>query len=142
MHEVPQRGPRYGASALAPPRKFPGTARSVRQARAYARRVAQQSVPGIAEEHLAQVELLVSELVTNACRYGTEPGDLIAVAVTASPAGAQIQVHDPARRRPRRRPPNPDRQRGRGLLIVEAVASSWGVAERPLGKVVWAVLAW
>ncbi|MEN2420966.1 ATP-binding protein [Streptomyces rimosus] len=142
MHVTPQRALAYGALVPAPPRTFPGTARSVGQARTYARQIVERSVPGITEEQLAQVALLVSELVTNACRYGAEPGDLVAVGVTASPTGARIQVHDPARRRPRRKRPAPDSQRGRGLLIIEAVATAWGVADRPLGKIVWAELAW
>lgn len=142
MHQALQGALSYGTLAPARPQRFSGTARSVGRARTYARHIVEHSVPGISEEHVALVELLVSELVTNACRYGTEPGDSVAVAISASTGGAQIQVHDATRRRPHLKPHNPARQRGRGLLIVEAVASNWGVADRPLGKIVWAELAW
>ncbi len=64
------------------------------------------------------------------------------MAVTASLSGVRIEVHDPVRRRPRHKPRNPARRRGRGLLVVGALANSWGVADRPLGKIVWAEPAW
>ncbi|MFH8407963.1 ATP-binding protein [Streptomyces sp. NPDC018019] len=67
--------------APAPPRTWPSTSRTAGQARAYARKIVEQATPGITEERLADVELIVSELVINACRYGAEPGDLAAVAV-------------------------------------------------------------
>lgn len=35
------------------------------------------------------------------------------------------------------RHPADDDQTGRGLLLVEAVASLWGTGERPFGKYVW-----
>ncbi|MEU7160207.1 ATP-binding protein [Streptomyces chrestomyceticus] len=121
---------------------FPGTSRAAAHARTYARQIVERSVPGIAEGPVRDVELVVSELVTNAIRYGTEPGDRITVAVIASLSGVRIEVHDPVRRRPRHKPHKPARQRGRGLLVVGALANSWGVADRPLGKIVWAELAW
>ncbi|RSO21602.1 ATP-binding protein [Streptomyces sp. WAC 06725] len=142
MPKTPSGAPTLAPHPSTPLHIFPSTPRAAGQARTYAREVAAKSMPGITGEQLAQVELLVSELVTNACRYGTEPGDLIAVGVTTSATGAQVQVHDPARRRPRHKPPNVNRQRGRGLLIIEAIASNWGVTDRPLGKIVWAELAW
>ncbi|MFJ9330449.1 hypothetical protein ACIRPN_29820 [Streptomyces sp. NPDC101230] len=51
-------------------------------------------------------------------------------------------VLDTRRRAPRLRPPSEQRTHGRGLHLVEASASRWGVAERPFGKVVWAVVPW
>ncbi|WP_238783249.1 ATP-binding protein [Streptomyces monomycini] len=128
--------------APAPQRRFPGTAGSVGRARAYARQVVEQSVPGIAEGQVALVEFLVSELVTDACRHGAEPGGSVAVTMCAFTGGVQIQVHAAPRRRPRHKPRKPARQRGRGLLIVGALADSWGVADRPLGKIGWAEPAW
>jgi hypothetical protein len=40
----------------------------------------------------------------------------------------------------RRQSPSESDDHGRGLLIVEAVASAWGSAPTPDGKVVWAAV--
>ncbi|WP_308409533.1 ATP-binding protein [Streptomyces sp. A3M-1-3] len=37
--------------------------------------------------------------------------------------------------------PADDAESGRGLLLVQALALDWGVAERPYGKTVWAYCA-
>ncbi|WP_432092804.1 ATP-binding protein [Streptomyces sp. bgisy100] len=74
-------------------------------------------------------------------RYGTEPGDFVALAVVVGAGRLRIEVHDPVRKHPRLRPESDERQRGRGLLIVDRLAK-WGVDERPFGKVVWADMSW
>ncbi|MEU3264390.1 ATP-binding protein [Streptomyces bacillaris] len=115
---------------------------SVRPARRYVREAAAYQEPSIEEDVLDTLELLASELVTNAVRYGSEPGDSFKVTVAAEPGKCRLEVHDTRRRAPRLRPPADQRTRGRGLHLVEALASRWGVAERPFGKVVWAVVTW
>ncbi|MET9927622.1 MULTISPECIES: ATP-binding protein [unclassified Streptomyces] len=82
------------------------------------------------------------ELVTNAVRYGTEPGDSFKVSVAAAPGRCRVEVHDTRRRTPRLRPVSDQRVRGRRLHLVEALASRWGVAERPFGKIVRVVVTW
>ncbi|WP_411081751.1 ATP-binding protein [Streptomyces sp. cmx-18-6] len=115
---------------------------SVRPARRYAREAAAYQEPSITEDVLDTLELLASEPVTNAVRYGTEPGDSFKVTVAAEPGKCRVEVHDARRRPPRPRPPSDERVRGRGLHLVEALASRWGVAERPFGKIVWVVVTW
>ncbi|MFE7114433.1 ATP-binding protein [Streptomyces sp. NPDC057654] len=118
-----------------------GTPESVHAARAYTREFVGFHVPEAAREHLDDVLLVVSELVTNAVRYGTEPGDSLLLVLDAEPGRVRVEVHDTRRRPPRRRSASAERQRGHGLFIVDALAE-WGVGERPMGKVVWAVVRW
>ncbi|MGW1770625.1 ATP-binding protein [Streptomyces sp. NPDC002104] len=115
---------------------------STHAARKYAREFISYHVPGIPDGPMDDAVLLVSELVTNALRYGTEPGDSLRVVLAADPGHIRIEVHDPSRRRPHCKPESDERQRGRGLFILDALAAAWGVDERPMGKAVWAELQW
>lgn len=85
------------------------------------------------------VELIVSELASNAVLHGALRGRLFRVQLTLTKAVLRIVVSDPkGERLPKARQPAPDDKFGRGLLIVDAVASRWGVRERTIGKDVWA----
>lgn len=100
--------------------------------------------PHVPVSHVDDAVLVASELVTNAVRYGTEPGDLVRLVIDLDfPATrTRIEVHDPVRRRPKPRPDSTVRQRGRGLLVVrELCGERWGVGDIPLGKRVWAEIA-
>ncbi|MFS0695142.1 ATP-binding protein [Streptomyces nitrosporeus] len=117
-------------------------AESVRPVRRYVRSAVAYQVPDVPADTLDTLELLTSELVTNAVRYGSEPGDSLLVAVAARPGWCRIEVHDTRRKRPHLRPASDQRGRGRGLHIVQLLAASWGTSERPFGKVVWVVVTW
>ncbi len=82
------------------------------------------------------VLLLASELVTNAVRHAATPFDLT---VSADRAEVMVAVVDRDRRNPPRLcDPAPDDTSGRGLRIVEELASSWGTeAVSPDAKRVW-----
>ncbi|WP_171162019.1 ATP-binding protein [Streptomyces sp. I05A-00742] len=126
------------ASAGPPPHlTLAATEQAPALARAYARDVVKYTVTDPDAEYLFTVALVVSELVTNSVRYGSEPGDRLRVVVDTTDARTRIQVHDTVRREPRLRPESDERCRGRGLYIVDALAT-WGIADRPFGKVVWA----
>ncbi|EFL33509.1 regulatory protein [Streptomyces viridochromogenes DSM 40736] len=60
----------------------------------------------------------------------------------SAPATLRIEVTDTrAGDLPRHRPPTPDAESGRGLLLVEALADRWGVELGPVPrKTVWAEL--
>ncbi|WP_028810815.1 ATP-binding protein [Streptomyces flavidovirens] len=117
-----------------------GDPQSARAARVYVREFVTHHVPDVSEDHLSDIALVACELVTNAIRYGTAPGDSILVVLSAEPGRTRIEVHDPCRRRPRPKPESEERQRGRGLSIVRVLAARWGVDDRPFGKFVWAEL--
>lgn len=80
--------------------------------------------------------LLVSELVTNAVVHG---GGKVEVAVLLIADRVRVEVHDHGKGLPVG-PDEPD-ESGRGLLIVDAVASAWGVEAGDDGKRVWFELA-
>ncbi|MFJ6821781.1 ATP-binding protein [Streptomyces niveus] len=83
--------------------------------------------------------LVLSELVTNAVRHarvpsGREIETRFLPMVPPKPSGLRIEVHDTSALRPRLRAAEPDACDGRGLLLVDALADEWGVADR----VAWA----
>jgi DNA-binding NarL/FixJ family response regulator len=84
---------------------------------------------------LDTVSLLVSELVSNAIVHA--PGDL-EVSVLLRPRTIRIEVDDKSVAVPVARHAAPDDDSGRGMALVEALASGWGVADRDEGgKTVW-----
>ena len=87
------------------------------------------------------VELLVSELVTNAV---THVGTDVRLRVEKLPAGVRVRVFDGGGDRLRRaaRDVPPDSPTGRGLLIVDNVADRWGVERTDAGKQVWFELSY
>jgi|tagenome__1003787_1003787.scaffolds.fasta_scaffold20888764_2 anti-sigma regulatory factor (Ser/Thr protein kinase) len=88
--------------------------------------------------HLVPTATLVaSELATNAVVHaGTE------LEVSISRCGPQIRVavRDHSDQAPTPLVVEPDAPTGRGMLLVEALSTSWGVLLTRGGKVVWAVL--
>lgn len=112
--------------------------KSARAAREFVREYIEYYVPGVTPEHLGNAVLIASELVTNSIRYGTEPDDLVRVVLDADNTRTRVEVHDPVRRHPRPRPESDTRDRGRGLIILDALCPGrWGVTDCPFGKCVW-----
>ncbi|MFD9853464.1 ATP-binding protein [[Kitasatospora] papulosa] len=132
----------FAPPAVPPQMICAADAESVRPARRYVRAAVAWQVPNTPADALDTLELLASELVTNAVRYGSEPGDSLQVVVAATPGRCRLEVHDTRRKRPHVRPASDERGRGRGLHLVELLAASWGTAERPMGKIVWTVVTW
>ncbi|MVO85918.1 ATP-binding protein [Streptomyces sp. p1417] len=115
-----------------------GEPASAGAARAFVREFIRHHVPVASGDHMETVVLVACELVTNAIRYGTEPGDSLRLTLEADHTRTRVEVQDPVRRRPRPRPESSERDRGRGLIILDALCLEWGVADAPLGKTVWA----
>ncbi|MCG7528856.1 ATP-binding protein [Streptomyces sp. OfavH-34-F] len=88
------------------------------------------------EEPARVAELLLSELVTNALVH-TDDGAVVAVSV--APRRLRVEVRDfvPGMPPEPHVPPADDGTHGRGLVLVESLADSWGISPRSLGKVVW-----
>jgi anti-sigma regulatory factor (Ser/Thr protein kinase) len=79
---------------------------------------------------LRDVELLVSELVTNGVRHATRrDGDAVDMDVLVSDDAVRVEVRDrgPGFEVSELAPPPPGEPGGRGLLIVDRLASRWGV---------------
>jgi anti-sigma regulatory factor (Ser/Thr protein kinase) len=85
---------------------------------------------------------LVAELAANAVTHGRVPGRDFELRLTLDGGTLRIEVTD-ARgdRRLRFVREGEDAERGRGLIIVTLLAGTWGVAERDVGKTVWAELS-
>ena len=80
--------------------------------------------------------LLTSELVTNAVRYGR---GLVTLSVRADPPSVRVVVHDSNPELPTLGPEaDESAEGGRGLRLVDALATRWGAENRPGdGKDVW-----
>ena len=78
--------------------------------------------------------LLVSELVTNAIEHGSGPLHMMLDSVDGR---VRMEIQDGSLAVPRQRDANLLAEGGRGQMIVEALADSWGVREASGGKSVW-----
>ncbi|WP_138962301.1 ATP-binding protein [Streptomyces sp. YIM 121038] len=92
-------------------------------------------------ERVDDITLCVSELTTNALVHGVPPGRGFRLRLVRDGAVVRLEVHDSGDGWPRLVGEGNADESGRGLLLVAALADSWGVAERHPGKVVWAEFA-
>ena len=85
------------------------------------------------------VALLVSELVTNAIEHGGpyRPDTHVDLTIDSTSDGLRIDVADPSTQMPRVGEIDVKRSSGRGLQLVEALATDWGVDTLENGKSVW-----
>lgn len=124
--------------SITPPARF-----DVRIDPASARRAREFLRQAKCEAHQARVldraELLTTELVTNAVRYGGPP---ILVEVTCEgTAGMKVEVRDGSDDEPVLKDAAPLDESGRGVLLVDLLSDEWGVDQRPGdGKAVWFAL--
>ncbi|RFU87493.1 ATP-binding protein [Streptomyces triticagri] len=107
-----------------------------------ARRRIDRAVRGWGLPELAyDAALLGSELASNALLHGCLRDRLFRVEVERTADGVRVSVTDPKGERwPQPRTAEASEQFGRGLAIVQAVATRWGVLARAVGKTVWAEL--
>ncbi|MFF6995863.1 SpoIIE family protein phosphatase [Streptomyces sp. NPDC008313] len=89
------------------------------------------------EETGFTLELVLSELLTNAIRYGTEP---IGVRLLYDET-LTCEVSDAGSTSPHVRRAAITDEGGRGLFLVSQYAQRWGTRYTPVGKVIWAELA-
>ncbi|GGT99185.1 SpoIIE family protein phosphatase [Streptomyces coeruleorubidus] len=79
-------------------------------------------------------ELVVSELVTNAIRYGRPPIELRLIYDRA----LVCEVSDGSSTAPHLRRARTFDEGGRGLLLVAQLTQAWGTRQTPDGKIIWA----
>ncbi|GAA3501243.1 SpoIIE family protein phosphatase [Streptomyces prasinosporus] len=109
---------------------LPREPRSVGRAREYARA---QLIGWDMESLVDTTELLVSELVTNALRYGE--GDIrLRLLLDRT---LVCEVWDAGLVQPRRRRARDTDEGGRGLQLVGLLSAAWGSRRTPRGKTVW-----
>ncbi|MGW7052512.1 SpoIIE family protein phosphatase [Streptomyces sp. NPDC054887] len=108
------------------------------QAPGRARRLARRALARWDLEELSDsVELLVSEVVTNAVRYAERPVTLRLLRTDV----LRCEVGDDAPQLPRQRRARDTDEGGRGLFLVNRLARRWGATRLSSGKVVWFELA-
>ena len=88
---------------------------------------------GLDAELSDRLELLVSELVTNAIRHGAPP---FSVDLERSAHSLYGEVGDGSRAEPEMRR-HPSHEGGFGLRIVDTLTSQWGVSSTNSGKTAW-----
>jgi anti-sigma regulatory factor (Ser/Thr protein kinase) len=124
-----------GAAAFTVTTPLPADA----SAAALARQFVEDNRDHIRADLIEDAQLLVSELVTNAVRHG-RPDITLCVSVDPPAIGIAVRDHGESLPASPQGPPPPTQPSGRGLLIVDALASTWGVTPNPEpapGKVVW-----
>lgn len=92
---------------------------------------------GCPESSLRTLALLTTEAVTNAVHHG-EPGGEVTVAIAAVDGGWRVAVSDRSPALPVLRHVGPFEPGGRGVMLIDRLASAWGVEPHDGSvKVVW-----
>jgi anti-sigma regulatory factor (Ser/Thr protein kinase) len=114
---------------------FPAEAASIPKARDALEELAE----AVDDAKLADLRLMVSELITNSVRHaGLSSADRISLRVRAEPRWIRIELQD--RGRGFVRPASPTslyQETGWGLFLVEQLSNRWGVETDPRGTTVW-----
>lgn len=94
---------------------------------------------GLPAEALAVLQLLVTEAVANAVEHGTAPITVeIDPLAHGADVGVHVTVHDTCPDHPVLRHVGAMATGGRGVALIDRLASGWGVSERTeQGKTVW-----
>lgn len=118
-------------------RRLPPTPASAFLARRSCRQLLEEW--SIAEEIVERAEIVVSELVSNAARHSEEP---IEVGLSCSGQVVRLEVRDTSHRMlpevPTADDIDPGATGGRGLLLIDTVATRWGISSDGLSKLIWA----
>ncbi|MGQ0678320.1 MAG: ATP-binding protein [Actinomycetota bacterium] len=88
-------------------------------------------------EQINTMVLLISEVVTNAILHGGSGAELRLI---VSGGSIRAEVKDRSPMFPSVRQYSEDATTGRGMVIVQALASAWGTRSEGDGKVVWFTL--
>jgi anti-sigma regulatory factor (Ser/Thr protein kinase) len=116
--------------------RLPGEPRQVARCRRLVRETLRSWELGALTE---TVELLVSELVTNAIQHA---GGEIRLRLQRDPDGGPLlcEVCDHTRTPPELQAPASTAERGRGILLVNELSRRWGYRRTASGKIVWFTL--
>jgi serine/threonine-protein kinase RsbW len=121
--------------------RYPRHGASVKAARTLARQLAREWGLDRRGDDLA---LIVSELMTNAIIHAkTARGREIALTFDLNCLRLRVEVKDSGDGYPRRSDNGAenDSESGRGLTVISSLTTKWGVAERVIGKTVWAEIS-
>ena len=115
---------------------LPGTPYSVQMARFYVR--AALGYHDL-DDYAVNVEMVTSELVTNAIAHASAQAINLELIRLEGPGEVVVVVTDSSPRPPVKLDPGADAQHGRGLHVVEALSVRWGWTSQDPGKAVFAV---
>ncbi|MDQ1708719.1 MAG: hypothetical protein QOG49_104, partial [Frankiaceae bacterium] len=114
-------------------RRLPPTAASVSLARRFVRQLLAEW--SIGADIAADVELALSEIVTNAARHSEDTLDL---RLSCTADCVRFSVGDSSHRMPGVvKSADADATAGRGLHMVDSLATRWGIESDGLGKTIW-----
>lgn len=117
--------------------RYPTHSAHVKSARDHVRRVA--TAWGLADSVVSDLALVASELATNVVLHvGPTASKEFGVMLFLSPDAVRLEVRDMGPGKLTVEDPSPEEIRGRGLLLVDAVANTWGIVTQVLGKIVFA----
>ncbi|MEU5088706.1 SpoIIE family protein phosphatase [Streptomyces sp. NPDC021356] len=112
--------------------RLDGDSASVGTARARARK--QLTEWGVDDETAYNTQVIISEFVTNALRYGSPPIELRLI----HDRTLTCEVRDAGQAAPHLRHARTADEGGRGLFIAARLARAWGIRYTATGKTVWA----
>lgn len=111
--------------------RVPASATAPRVAREFLRdELATQHLDGFGDV----TELLTTELVANVVDH---VGCDISLRVYAQTSWLRVEVDDTSTAVPAVQQPDVSTPRGNGMLLVDGLATRWGVEQRAAGKTVW-----
>jgi anti-sigma regulatory factor (Ser/Thr protein kinase) len=98
-----------------------------------------ENLHGVSSDVSDSVTVIASELAANCVRHAATD---FRISIEQLPSQIRIEVHDAGGGQPVLRSPALTDESGRGLQIVKALSSDWGVDARAdvPGKTVWAVV--
>lgn len=106
-----------------------------------ARRWTRDMLPGITDDEVEDIQLIVTELVSNAFDHGTRPYAL-RLHRSSAQCFVRVEVDDASPELPVLGTSRLGEFRGRGMIIVDQLAKNWGVTQHAdTGhKTVWAAI--
>jgi anti-sigma regulatory factor (Ser/Thr protein kinase) len=102
-----------------------------------ARRLARGAMNGCPEPLVETAELLITELISNAVRHAGSPPIL---RIDVDSGTIRVAVSDSSSETPDVRHTDLEDEGGRGLFLVDSLATSWGCTPTTDGKSVWFTL--
>jgi len=81
-----------------------------------------------------RVELVASELITNALLHAASPAQL---RIEKLPDRVRLELGDESESLPQLTKPNHDATSGRGVFLIDTVTSCWGITPTDTGKTIW-----
>jgi anti-sigma regulatory factor (Ser/Thr protein kinase) len=98
---------------------------------------------GTGEDACDDAAVITSELVTNAVTHSASERIVCRLHTTAHRIRIEVEEQNRGPTLPTPRRPGPDDQSGRGLFLVDALSSGWGVTAAPhrSGRIIWAELS-